>query len=467
MANLLLGWEPDYNKEGVRVFPRKSWEKNSPNFNSCVKHKGEGHLITFAPTGAGKGVGVILPNLLHYNGPVITIDPKGENFVITARYRKEVLGQKIYLLDPFNSVEDSHIERLGIDRARLDPLDLVDEAGLERDVQLTMLASVVTNQSSDPNTDRKNDFWENEAMKLLAGVFGAAGLDIFVTGKKTDGKYELESWDKCYEKVIEYMYCDDVVYRLAVVLDDVGDRLSTFAYKCIATFLQKADKERSGVMSTAQSHMNPLAAPLVLKSLTNSTISLDEVANSDNFTVYIVIPPSKLVSHSILLRLWIAVFLHTIMSRSSAPSKRTLFLLDECAQLGYLDGLKKAITLLRGYGLQVWMFFQDLTQLESIYGLDYDGMINNCSVMQTFGFSRQLAAEPIANIIGDYTADQLMRLPKGQQIISTGSGKARIIQSLRYYSDAAFAGRWDRNPMFSTPESEHRKQGFTSNILKL
>src|SRR5262245_12087328 len=60
---------------------------------------GEGHLMTIAPTGAGKGTGCIVPALLRYPGPVIVVDPKGENAAITARRRRD-LGQQVVVIDP-------------------------------------------------------------------------------------------------------------------------------------------------------------------------------------------------------------------------------------------------------------------------------------------------------------------------------------------------------------------------------
>lgn len=460
MEHLLLGWKPRHRHKQKRHFPTPSWGSARSRLGDVIKHVGEGHLITFAPTGAGKGVSVIIPNLLSYSGPVITIDPKGENFSVTARFRKETLGQNIYLLDPFHCVDDMTIERIGVERARLDPLDMVDLESPERDVHYTMLASILSNQSSSPGTDRKDDFWENEAMKLMAGAIGVSAL------KPLEDSKGVLNRKKSFSKFIDILYSDDVVFNLAVALDTAGSNIGDFAYKSIAAFLQKADKERSGVLSTAQAHLNPLVADVVQGSMRDSTFQMDEIKEGSNYSIYVVIPPDKLVSHSVLLKLWIAIFIHSVMTRVKAPEKRTLFLLDECAQLGYLDGLKKSVTLLRGYGMQVWMFFQDLTQLESIYGLDNEGIINNCSVLQVFGYSRRLAAAPVSEVIGGFTEEQFMALPKTDQIVSTGSGDPEILKSIKYYQDHAFDGRWDQNPLISTTSKLVSRQPFSSNIQK-
>jgi hypothetical protein len=56
-----------------------------------------GHILTVAPTGAGKGVGAVIPNLLTYQGSAFVLDIKGENFRVTARARAE-MGHDIRLV---------------------------------------------------------------------------------------------------------------------------------------------------------------------------------------------------------------------------------------------------------------------------------------------------------------------------------------------------------------------------------
>ena len=83
---------------------------------------GDGHVLTVAPTRSGKGVGLVIPNLLHYPGSVIVIDPKGENYAVTHRYRVARLKQRIVCIDPFHVVSDKSVATDSIN-----PLDcLVD-----------------------------------------------------------------------------------------------------------------------------------------------------------------------------------------------------------------------------------------------------------------------------------------------------------------------------------------------------
>lgn len=452
--SLLLGWPLEILGNQNRPFTAFRSSSRFTDISTAERYPKDGHLVTFAPTGAGKGVRVIIPNLLHYAGPVIAVDPKGENFAVTARYRKHILGQKIYLLDPFEVVSISTLQRIGVNRSSLNPLDLIASFQGHIEPQLTMLASIF---AGDRTQSGESDFWSQEAQKLISGVLGATIVQA-----------QSASESASFQKFIDYLFADDVTYKLAVMLDTVAPIKNTYSYKAIAAYLQKADKERSGVLSTAQSYLTPFISEALNLHLNTSSIQPKMISDNDNYTIYIVIPPSKLISHAILLRLWIATLLNAIMERGEKPLKRTLFILDECAQLGRLDALKKAITLLRGYGLQVWMFFQDFSQLESLYSTDYPTIINNCGVFQAFGISRNFAAERIADIIGKYEPTDLVRLDKTQQVLSLSNEESKLMRLMNYLEDDLFVGRFDENPLFANQQQQHLiGNGFPSNSLRI
>ena len=131
-------------------------------------------------------------------------------------------------------------------------------------------------------------------------------------------------------------------------------------------------------------------------------------------------------------------------------------MLDECANLGELELLRKAVTLLRGYGLKVWMFFQDLSQLQGLYAETSKTMINNCGVLQTFGVSRKSAAQPLVSIMGQFSSADLQEMDRSHQVLSLSPGKPTMARLMRYYSDAAFAGRFRSNPLVGPPAPVHR-----------
>ena len=452
--SLFLGWPLDREEAQGAVGPSANVlnQRTTRDFGNAIKYSGDSHLITFAPTGSGKGVGVIIPNLLHYSGPAIVIDPKGENFAVTGRYRRKVLNQRVLLLDPFNAVRDDVVKKIGAVRGKLNPLDLcqLTETSIENDSQ--MIANLV----SGPGSLGDDPFWDISARKLISGLVAQEMMSSI-----------LEKRTPRFRFLIEQLFADDPVYSMAVMIDT--KKPEKFVRACVsAGFLSLADVTRTGVLATAQSYLSTVMSQEVLNVLDESTINLSDIQNSYDYTLYIVIPPNKLDSHSALLATWIGVLMHGIMERKTLPEKRTLFILDECANLGKLDVLKKAVTLLRGYGLQVWMFFQDLAQLKGLFEQDFATMVNNCGVLQTFGLGRMSAAEPIAKLVGGLRSREILQLDARQQVLSVLPGAAKVARLGRYYKDGAFAGRFDVNPLIhktKTASSKHYINNTRTDII--
>jgi len=222
-----------------------------------------------------------------------------------------------------------------------------------------------------------------------------------------------------------------------------------FSKKIIDEIIALPHTTKQCVLSFAQSYLRILSGTSILDSLKESTVSVTDIIEGKKLTIYIVIPPDKLASHNSLLRMWIGILLSAIMRRKGGLDQRTLFILDECAQLGNLESLKVAITLLREYGLQVWMFFQDLSQIYSIYTSDAKTIINNCAVFQAFGYTRKGAMDAILEELPDIDENELLTIRGRKQIVSiVGARKSKVLERAFYYEDALFKGKYDDNPRY-------------------
>ncbi len=423
-ASILLGWraEPDASKAVGFVEPESGAEKRPRASEDALTLSEDGHIITVAPTGAGKGRGAIIPNLLRFDGPAIVVDPKGENFHVTARARRE-MGQRVHVIDPFGLVAENTDE--------LNPLDVLLRPRVELESESQSLAYML----SGGGTSLKEPFWDIWGRSLLAGVIAYAA------------QCEPEE-NRHFGRVRELVKNDDVVYNLARALDENPD-LEGIARTEIAAFLQLVEQTRSGALATAQSFTEVVNSAPARRTLSKTTIDLDAVAEGEPMTIYLVIPPDKLASHGALLKLWIGALLQTVMSRVSRPERDTLFVVDECAQLGHLEQLRVAMTLLRGYGLRVWAFFQDLSQLRRLYPDDWQTIINNAGVFQTFGVPNHVMARELAEVVGDVDAFALRALPQDRQVVVRAREEAQICALPDYLTDKAFRGRFDENPMFA------------------
>jgi type IV secretion system protein VirD4 len=420
---LLLGWkgdDGDRHPVGFATAQAPKGRKEEPHESSILYHE-DRHLLTIAPTGAGKGRGVIIPNLLRFEGSVIVIDPKGETWHVTARRRKE-MGQQVLLLDPFQAV--------GKRTDSLNPFDLFDRPGALLDADAEMLASLLAGDAGF----HKEPFWDNWGRSLMSGVIAAVAETA-------------PAAQRHFGKVRELLMSDDAVYNLATLLES-HENINRLSKQNISSFLPITEQTRSGILSTAQSYLKVVNSDSALRSLTRSTIDLDAVREGAPMTIYIVIPPDKLESHGALLRLWVGALMLTVMGRRRRPKRSTLFLLDECAQLGEFGPLRQSMTLLRGYGLQVWPFFQDLSQLQRLYPKDWRTIFNNAGVFQLFGVANHLMAKESSELIGDIDADTLRAMQADKQVVAISGRKALNCRLPDYLEDAPFNGLWDANPMF-------------------
>lgn len=378
----------------------------------------EKHLITIAPTGAGKFRSVLAPELLTYPGPVVCIDIKGEAYAVTARRRRE-LGQRVVRLDPFQVIGPS------IDSLNLFDLFRLPNADLETDAQ--MISSILAGGASLG----KDPFWDISAGGLVSGLI------VYLAHHRARA-------DQILKSLREMIYADDTDYQLAVLLDTC-EAMHPMARGEIAAYLTHPEREtRPSVLSTARSYFKAMFSQRVEASLAESTFSLTDIASSEPISVYLVLPPSKLHSHNRLIRLWVTTLMSAITSRRHLPEWPTLFLMDEAAQLGNFSPLVQAITLGRGYGVRVHSFWQDLSQLITCYPTEWRTIINNCGVKQVFGQTDAFMAAGLDELF-QMSIKSLTKLRRKDQLLLRHRDVVHA-SKLDYLKDRMFTGMFDPNP---------------------
>ncbi|MGH6891856.1 MAG: type IV secretory system conjugative DNA transfer family protein, partial [Dongiaceae bacterium] len=350
---------------------------------------GEGHLITIAPTGAGKGTGCIIPALLRYPGPVIVIDPKGENATITARRRRE-MGQRVVVIDPMGITD--------LPSDTLNPLDVIDIKLASAVDEVAVLAQALCDSAQDD----RNRYWSNRGMHLAIGAM----LQVLVDGAPPGGNL---------------LQVRDLINSAAADPGALAKQLLNSPHpevQRIARMLNIGAPETLGsIISFSQEMVDFLRGDQIQACVARTSFNLDDITTGAPLSIYLVLPPHMLESHSRLLRLWLGAMMSCITRRRARPGQSTLFILDEAAQLGELPQLRQAITLLRGYGLHTWSFWQDVSQLQMLYPRDWKTMVNNCRVLQCFGALNHVAAEGMAEMTGFMTGDAILDLGPGEMVL--------------------------------------------------
>lgn len=378
------------------------------------------HLLTVAPTGAGKGVGCIIPALLSWDGPSVIIDPKGENFAVTADYRRS-LGQRVAVLDPFGVT--------GFPSDSLNPLDIAKLQGsdLEDDVW-TVVGLLIANVRSvdDP-------FWDERASALL---YGALLRNVLAFGDRAHVGclYDFCANNPSAEFGLMQSHSHRDVRAGAAVLDPA-----------------LASKTSTAIIATASSHVSFLRNQKVCAALKDSSIPIGDIQSGAPMTIYIVLPPDRMKAHAKLLRLWVGVIMTAFMRRRRPVNVPTLVLLDEAAQLGELDELRTMLTLLRGYGVRVWTFWQDIAQIKRLYGADWPTIMNNCGIQQFFGASTPFAAAEVEAYLAGLSPRMLLKLRKDEMVLCRSGRMPEIAGRLNYLENSHLRAKAKANPFHLPP----------------
>jgi type IV secretion system protein VirD4 len=411
------------------------------------------HALLFAPTGSGKGVGFVIPNLLFWNDSVIVHDIKLENYELTSGWRKQQ-KQSVYVWNPAQPDGISHC---------YNPLDWISAKPGQMVDDVQKIANLIMPEQ---------DFWQNEARSLFVGVV----LYLVTAPEKV----------KSFGEVVRTMRSDDVVYNLAVVLDTMGKIIHPVAYMNIAAFLQKADKERSGVVSTMNSSLELWANPLIDTATATSDFNILDFKKK-KITVYVGLTPDNLTRLRPLMQVFYqqaTEFLCRKIPEEDEPYG-VLFLMDEFPTLGKMEQFQTGIAYFRGYRVRLFMIVQDTEQLKGIY--EESGMnsfLSNSTYRVTFAANNIETANLISQLIGNKTVQQeslnkprfldlnpaarslhiseiqralllpqeIIMLPRDDQIILIESTFPIKSKKILYYNDDTFTRRLLKKTFVPTQE---------------
>jgi len=419
---------------------------------------GEGHVLTIAPTRSGKGVSCVIPNLLDHAGSVLVTDPKGENYAVTSAWRLR-MGQRVHALDPFGVVAG---------KAGYNPLDLVNVETTDAADDARMLADMIVLPEG-----REGDqaFWNEEARGILTGlILHAAAQENKSLRTLTHVRTLLTLPPESFALLLKEMSASTAANGLVA--------------RAAARILQKADRERSGVISTAQSHTHFLDSPRMKEVLGSSTFQFADLKRN-RISVYLILPTDRIDGYNRWLRLMIACGLLAVYRTPGQPRVRMLFLLDEFAHLRRMHPVQRDIGLAGGYGVRFWLVLQDLSQLRSTYNETWQTFLANVDVLQAFGTNDWDTAEYLSTMTGEATIhvasenrstgvtrgrnsqrqqgtawskaetgrrllfpDEVRRLSPDRQLLFVKGTEPLLVDRINYLTDAPFVERASPNPLY-------------------
>lgn len=404
-----------------------------------LRYSGKAHLITFAPPGSGKFTNSLGPNLAVYPGSVLCVDPKGQCAVVSARARRE-LGQAVHILNPFRLFEDE----LG-PSASCNPLDWLLSEPEELIDNAIMLSDCLVVESGV----EKEDHWNEQAKTLIFGVI----LHV-CTDSDFEGRRHLVT-------VRELLQGDDEMMKNLFFDMSENEEAEGEAARIARQIAGTPPNERGSIISSANRHLRFMASTSVQDVLRKSTFDVTRL-KSQPMTVFLVIPAKYLNSHSRWLRMMVSVaLLGATREGEHPPQHPVIWMLDELAQLGYLKAVAEGYALLRGYGYRIWGIFQDLPQLNSLYGERGKSMLSS-SVVQGFNIncletSRFFSSLAGSQMTGSFSTegptlnpvlreDEVRGLDENTILVKVPNEKLFTCRKLVSWRDGEFASKLDNDP---------------------
>jgi type IV secretion system protein VirD4 len=343
-----------------------------------LRHDGPEHILCFAPTRSGKGVGLVVPTLLTWPGSCIVHDIKGENWTLTAGFRSRF--GRVLKFDPTDALSAAYNPLLEVRRGDKEVRDVQNIADILVDPEGAL--------------DRRNH-WEKTSHSLLVGAIlhvlyaepdkTLAGVANFLSDPR-----------RPVEATLRAMMSTPHLGKVGV---------HPVVASAARELLNKSDNERSGVLSTAMSFLGLYRDPVVAKVTDRCDWRIaDLIAQPRPVSLYFVVPPSDINRTKPLIRLILNQIGRRLTEELNAKDRRhrLLLMLDEFPALGRLDFFESALAFMAGYGIKSFLIAQSLNQIEKAYGAN-NSVLDNCHVRVAFATNDERTAKRVSDALGTAT----------------------------------------------------------------
>lgn len=358
-----------------------------------LRHSGPEHVLTYAPTRSGKGVGLVIPTLLSWRHSAVIADLKGELWALTAGWRQKFAKNKVLRFEPASTSG-------GVAWNPLDEIRLGEEAEVG-DVQ--NLATLLV----DPDGKGLDTHWQKTSYSLLVGVI----LHLLYKRKNEGTPASLPHVDAMLSdpnRPVAELWMEMSQYA------HVNGENHPVVGAAARDMLDRPEEEGGSVLSTAKSYLDLYRDPVVARNVSRSDFRVKDIMNSDSpVSLYIVTQPVDKARLRPLVRVLVNMIVRLSASKmefkngrpKASYKHRMLAMLDEFPSLGKLEILQESLAFLAGYGIKFYLICQDLNQLKSRetgYGPD-ETVTSNCHVQNAYPPNRLETAEHLSKLTGTTT----------------------------------------------------------------
>jgi type IV secretion system protein VirD4 len=370
-----------------------------------LRHDGPEHILAFAPTRSGKGVGLVIPTLLTWPESTVVYDIKGENWAKTAGFR----SQQGHVCFKFSPVEEGNSSRFNLlaELRLFTPRDVSDAQNV---------AEMIVRTGEDSPQER---YWQDAAASITTGMIlhvcyaaAAEGRTASLANLARVFTRPGTNFRETLHEIISYPHDPDYAHEWRTA---EAERTMTHPVvrEKVQEMLDKEDKDFSGVLSTAKAALTLYSDPLVAKNISASDFTIQDLVNHERpVSLYLVVPPSDKIRLRPLIRLIFTMIVNRLtekMDFEGATQKnnrhRLLFLIDEFPSLKRMELFGDALSYMAGYGLKAYLITQDIRQILDQYGVN-ESIVSNCHVRIAFAPNQLDTAEVLSKMTGVKTVQK-------------------------------------------------------------
>jgi type IV secretion system protein VirD4 len=378
-----------------------------------VRLPGQQFVILAAPTRSGKGVGIVIPNLLEYGESMVVLDIKQENYELTSGWRRSQ-GQEIYLLNPFAEDRRTH---------RWNPLSYVSEDPAFRVSDLMSIAAMLYPDGAD---DQK--FWVSQARN----AFMAFSLYLFERWDDEKSRDILEPLrvTRTLGQVYQLSSGDGTDLRAFYEQLAQAPFLSGNAKSAFSNLLSQAAETFASILGSFKEPLNAWINP-VLDAATSADDFLLTDVRKKKMTIYIGIQPNKLAESRLIVNLFFSQLINVntkeLPQNNKALKHQCLLLMDEFTSIGKVNIIANAVSYMAGYNMRLLPIIQSMAQLDATYGKEVARtLITNHALQIIYAPREQQDANDYSDMLG-YTTVKKENVSRGRETSRSESEERRAL----------------------------------------
>lgn len=386
-----------------------------------LRHDGPEHVLCYAPTRSGKGVGLVVPTLLSWGHSAVITDLKGELWALTSGWRQKHAKNKVLRFEP--AAANGSICWNPLDEIRI---------GTENEVgDVQNLATLIV----DPDGKGLESHWQKTSQALLVGVI----LHSLYKAKAEGATASLPGVDAMLSdpnRAIAEVWMEMATYG------HTGGQNHPVVGSAARDMLDRPDEEAGSVLSTAKSYLALYRDPIVARNVSKSEFRIRDLMHNDSaVSLYIVTQPNDKARLRPLVRVMVNMIIRLLADKMDFENgrpvahykHRLLAMWDEFPSLGKLEIMQESLAFIAGYGIKCYLICQDINQLrsrETGYGHD-ESITSNCHIQNAYPPNRVETAEHLSKLTGQTTVSKEQVTTSGRRMSAMLGQVSRTIQEVQ------------------------------------